>query len=503
MSASSFCNESLQVPIFPGSFEVRVHRFDFGAVIWKERTNHAMLPRPSSSRCRSTFNIHLSCRTLPLHSLLVSSIMPPVTPTPTPTPTTTSTSTSTSTTPIPLSLLPLRPSTLSTLTKRGFVTIAELEESKQHGGMANLAAELDISLEEAASLLREVQGCIETDGDDEHDNLILTASDILHSQQGSSNNARSIVTFCRSLDTLLGGGIPLQQVTELAGMPGSGKTQLGMQVAVDAQIPLTMGGVQGETLYIDTEGSFSPERCYSMAQALVSHVQHSVARKRKPGSPTTSPLPSTFTPEAILQGIHVLRVHDETAQTATIHALPNLLEQYPNVRLIIIDSIAFHYRCAPPNQNTNYMQRTKSLVGIASFLGELATTRNLAILIVNQMTTKINANGGSRLVPALGESWAHATTTRLLLQQENNKTYTCRLIKSPNKAQGTATYTIANVGIRDQGSTSSSSSRSKNTVTPPPQPPQPQQQQQQQQSPQDQSTETTTTTTTTKRIRTY
>ena len=417
--------------------------------------------------------------------------MAPITPT--------TSSTSTTIPPIPLSLLPLRPSSISTLTKRGFLTVAELEESKQHGGMANLAAELDISLEQAASLLREVQGCMENNDDgDVNDNLILTASDILNSQQGSSNNACSIVTFCRSLDTLLGGGIPLQQVTELAGMPGSGKTQLGMQVAVDAQIPLNMGGVQGETLYLDTEGSFSPERCYSMAQALVSHVQHSVARKRKPGPPgTSSPLPSTFTPEAILQGIHVLRVHDETAQTATIYALPTLLEQYPNVRLIVIDSIAFHYRCASPNQNQNYnyMQRTKSLVGIASFLGELATTRNLAILIVNQMTTKINnSNGSSRLVPALGESWAHATTTRLLLQQENNNnnTYTCRLIKSPNKAQGTATYTIANLGIRDQGS-SSSSSRNKNTVTPP------QHQQQQQPSPQDQSTEATTT----KRIRTY
>ena len=160
--------------------------------------------------------------------------MAPVTPT--------TSSTSTIIPPIPLSLLPLRPSTLSTLTKRGFVTIAELEESKHHGGMANLAAELDISLEQAASLLREVQGCIENNDDgDVNDNLILTASDILNSQQGSSN-ACSIVTFCRSLDTLLGGGIPLQQVTELAGMPGSGKTQLGMQVAVDAQIPLNMGG---------------------------------------------------------------------------------------------------------------------------------------------------------------------------------------------------------------------------------------------------------------------
>jgi hypothetical protein len=53
---------------------------------------------------------------------------------------------------------------------------------------------------------------------------------------------------------------------------------------------------------------------------------------------------------------------------------------------------------------------------------------------------------------------------------KHNNTYTCRLIKSPNKAQGTATYTIASVGIRDQGRTGSSlllSSRNNNTVTPP------------------------------------
>lgn len=35
-----------------------------------------------------------------------------------------------------------------------------------------------------------------------------------------------IVTFCRALDTLLGGGIPLQAITEVSGVPGVGKTQV-------------------------------------------------------------------------------------------------------------------------------------------------------------------------------------------------------------------------------------------------------------------------------------
>lgn len=43
-------------------------------------------------------------------------------------------------------------------------------------------------------------------------------------QEGSE--LPQIVTFCRALDTLLGGGIPLQAITEVSGTPGVGKTQM-------------------------------------------------------------------------------------------------------------------------------------------------------------------------------------------------------------------------------------------------------------------------------------
>lgn len=37
----------------------------------------------------------------------------------------------------------------------------------------------------------------------------------------------------------------------------------------------------------------------------------------------------------------------------------------------------------------------------------------LQVLLVNQMTTKVvPGRGGDSLVPALGESWAHAATNR-------------------------------------------------------------------------------------------
>lgn len=236
-----------------------------------------------------------------------------------------------------LSHLRLRPSTLSTLERRGFVSTGELEESKRNGGMSNLAAELGCSLTEAASLMREVEGAISSSTQ----RASVTAFSLLASQKNSTQ--RSIVTFSKSLDKLLGGGLAKGEVTEVCGLPGAGKTQLCMQLCVDARLPLAFGGVAGESVYIDTEGSFSPDRTYSMAKSLVHHI-HSTCKRRK----SSSPIPQWFTAENILNGIHVYRVHDEASQTATLYSLPKFLEQrqaeQSPVRLVVIDSIAFHYR---------------------------------------------------------------------------------------------------------------------------------------------------------------
>ena len=108
------------------------------------------------------------------------------------------------------------------------------------------------------------------------------------------------------------------------------------------------------------------------------------------------------------------------------------------------------------------MARTRSLSTVASFLSDIATSFEIAVVVINQMTTKFgisNATSGqtgesqSRLVPALGESWAHATTTRLVLSipsSVNNQAHrTCTLVKSPHKPCGTATYKVLECGIRD------------------------------------------------------
>ena len=43
-------------------------------------------------------------------------------------------------------------------------------------------------------------------------------------------------------------------MTEFCGVPGIGKTQLGMQLCVNVQRPTELGGRGGAAIYIDTEG---------------------------------------------------------------------------------------------------------------------------------------------------------------------------------------------------------------------------------------------------------
>lgn len=307
----------------------------------------------------------------------------------------------------------------------------DIEESKASGGLNNLAQELQLSLTETAALVREVKTASSSNTTS---TTTTTALSLLQAKP-----SRSIITFSKAVDKMLGGGISLGELTEICGMPGAGKTQMAMQLCINASLPQNVGGVCGQAVYIDTEGSFSPERCHTMATALVQHVKKSCR----------GTVPDWFEPDTILDSIHVFRVFDEASQMATLEYLPQFLkeQQQPRpIRLVVIDSIAFHHRCT----TTDFLGRTRSLTTSASLLTDLATKNTLAAVAINQMTTKLMEGKKSKIVPALGESWAHAVTTRLILERMPGLTHrTCRLVKSPHKPYTLVRYDVRECGIRD------------------------------------------------------
>ena len=151
-----------------------------------------------------------------------------------------------------------------------------------------------------------------------------------------------------------------------------------------------------------------------------------------------------FDLQSVLSRIHYFRIHDYVQQLAVVQTLPTFLKAHPQVKLVVVDSIAFHFR-----QNFDDMSlRTRLLNGMAQHLLRLATTHKLAVVLMNQMTTKyVGGSGKMQLAPALGESWGHAATNRVVLCWED-RVRTATLYKSPTMQEATIEYTVTADGIR-------------------------------------------------------
>ncbi|XP_019854836.1 PREDICTED: DNA repair protein RAD51 homolog 3-like [Amphimedon queenslandica] len=251
-----------------------------------------------------------------------------------------------------------------------------------------------------------------------------------------------IVTFSAGIDGMLGGGVPVGKITEFCGSPGIGKTQLSIQLAIDATLPEPFGGCGGHSVYIDTEGSFVIDRVVQIATATVRHV-HSVAKSS--ADPELLAVADGYTLEVVLGNIHYYRCHNHIQ----LIALSNILHQTisninSKVCLIVVDSIASPFRSSFKDMGL----RHRLLSGLAQTFLKLATQFSLAVVFTNQMTTKTQSNGQSQLVPALGESWGHVCTIRVILYWEG-KERQAHLYKSPSHPESVVSYQITKDGVRD------------------------------------------------------
>ena len=75
-----------------------------------------------------------------------------------------------------------------------------------------------------------------------------------------------ITSGSKELDNLLGGGFESDSITELFGEFRTGKTQICHTLCVTCQLPRKEGGGEGKAIYIDTEGTFRPEKLTPIAE---------------------------------------------------------------------------------------------------------------------------------------------------------------------------------------------------------------------------------------------
>ena len=226
-----------------------------------------------------------------------------------------------------------------------------------------------------------------------------------------------------SLDELLGGGFETQSIVEVFGEFGSGKTQIGHQLAVNTILQFDQGGLNGEVFYIDTEDTFRPERIAQMSESV------------------------GISPEDALDRIHVARAYNSAHQMLLVDEIKRMAKNI-DVKLIIVDSLTSHFRAEYIGRGM-LAARQQKLNRHMKELKQVADVQNALVLVTNQVHSRPDAMWGDPTKPIGGHIVGHASTFRLYLRKSKGGRRIARLIDSPNLPEGEAGFTVTSEGLRD------------------------------------------------------
>lgn len=235
-------------------------------------------------------------------------------------------------------------------------------------------------------------------------------------------SAKRIVTSCRELDQALSNGISTGVITEFCGPPGSGKTQICLQLCVNVQLPSDLDGVDGEAVFIDTNCGFSPHRFLSIATAQSTMCQQIIHRKFKRSSPSLV--------DKFMNGVKTYFVQEYVQLLAVINDLSDVLTENSRIRLIVIDSFSFLFR--QMKYDDGDLIRTGLLYETITNLQKLADQFHCAVVLTNELTTRPADSDESPdvLVPSLGDSHLHRIGQLISLGHVGCDTFCANIDKS-------------------------------------------------------------------------
>jgi len=236
----------------------------------------------------------------------------------------------------------------------------------------------------------------------------------------------NITTGSRELDKLLGGkGIETKAITEAFGGFGSGKTQLGLSLAVNVQMPVDKGGAEGKAVYIDTEGTFRPERIRQIAEG------------------------KNINPENVLKNILVARAFNSDHQMLLVDKVAELIKNGEPVRLVIIDSLTAHFR-AEFSGRGQLADRQQKLNKYLHNLMKMAEANNLAVYVTNQVMANPAMMFGDPTTAIGGNIVGHASTYRVYIRRGKKGSRVAKLIDSPNLPDNECLFFVTSKGVCDE-----------------------------------------------------
>ncbi len=232
-----------------------------------------------------------------------------------------------------------------------------------------------------------------------------------------------ISTATDALDELFGGGIETQAVTEVYGEFGSGKTQLCHTLCVSTQKPKEEGGLDGNVLYIDTEGTFRPERIVSIAQA------------------------HKMDPVKVLDRIIVARAYNSSHQILILEEAGKMIQE-ENIKLIVSDSTTGLFRMEYLGRGT-LASRQQKIGRYIRLLSRIAEAYNCAVVATNQVSSSPDSFFGDPTRPVGGNVLGHASTYRIYIRKGGKNKRVAKMVDSPHHALSEAVFELGEMGVQD------------------------------------------------------
>lgn len=229
-------------------------------------------------------------------------------------------------------------------------------------------------------------------------------------------------TGSSTLDELLLGGIETQAVTEFYGEFGSGKSQICHTLCAIARQPIESGGLDSSTIYIDTEGTFRPERVQEIARAR------------------------GFDPVQVLKNVAVCKVYNSSHLELIVKNLGKYVDDF-KAKLVIIDSIISLHRAEFAGRGT-LADRQQRLNSMLHKIIRLAEIYNIAIVITNQVQSSPDTFFGDPTKAAGGNVLGHASTYRVYLRK-SGENRVAKMIDSPYHPYSDARFTVNERGTDD------------------------------------------------------
>jgi DNA repair protein RadA len=250
---------------------------------------------------------------------------------------------------------------------------------------------------------------------DDDDCLFRSAAD------GFCNERARISTGSKNIDDLLTGGLETGTVTQVYGPPNIGKTHLCHVLCIETAY---------QTIYIDTEGTFRPQKIQSVAEA-----------RRIDG-------------KEVLHNILLARPDNSKDQESFIEKACWSVVKSPGskIKLLIVDSIMFHYRAEYSGRHSLAKRAQRLNVSMYN-LRHLAQTNNIAVMITNQSTSNPENEAKYDNPRPFGGNVISHTSDYIIHLTRGCKmpgSITAILIKSPFKRREYLPLQITEYGFMDE-----------------------------------------------------